>query len=260
MRINQSLQAAIREHAERAYPAEACGVLIKTDQGRVYVPCRNLAKTPRENFRLHHEDLANAEDQGELLAIVHSHPDAAPTPSMADRVSCELHEVPWGIVGWPGGDMQWFKPSGYQAPLLGREFAHGLLDCWAACRDWYAREAGLMLPNFERDDLWWEQEDGPSLYEANFAATGFYQVDEPQRGDMLVFMVPSPGRPCFHPNHAAIYLGSQPDLTSEPAARLGGSGPFIYHHMAGRASTREVYGWSMANRCRLILRHKDFQP
>ena len=43
MRINQTLQAAIREHAEREYPAEACGVLIKTDQGRIYVPCRNLA-------------------------------------------------------------------------------------------------------------------------------------------------------------------------------------------------------------------------
>lgn len=260
MRINQQLQAAIREHAEREHPAEACGVLIKTEAGREYVPCRNLARTPRDQFTLHHEDLAAAEDHGELLAIIHSHPDASPRPSMADRVSCELHELPWGIVAWPGGDMEWFKPSGYTAPLLGREFSHGLLDCWGACRDWYAREAGLHLPNFERKDLWWEQADGPSLYEDNFKGAGFYQVNEPRRGDMLVFMVPSPGRPCYHPNHAAIYLGNEPALVSEDAPALGGSGPFIYHHMAGRASTRDIYGWSMANRCRLILRHKDYQP
>ncbi|SCZ14539.1 hypothetical protein SAMN03159391_05962, partial [Pseudomonas sp. NFACC37-1] len=68
------------------------------------------------------------------------------------------------------------------------------------------------------------------------------------------------GRPCFHPNHAAIYLGDDPSLSSEPAPALGGSGPFIYHHMPGRLAAREVYGWSMANRVKLILRHKDYRP
>ncbi|MNN85074.1 hypothetical protein D3C81_2023170 [compost metagenome] len=76
---------------------------------------------------------------------------------------------------------------------------------------------------------------------------------------MLVFMVPSPGRPCYHPNHAAIYLGDEPTLISEDAPALGGFGPFIYHHMAGRSSSRDIYGWSMANRCRLVLRHKDYR-
>ncbi len=260
MRINQKLQDEIRAHAERVYPAEACGVLIKSAAGREYVPCANLATTPREHFQIDHKDMAAAEDRGEVLAIIHSHPDKAPTPSMADRVSCELHELPWGIVGWPGGDFEWFKPAGFQAPLLGRDFSHGLLDCWAACRDWYAREAGLDLPNFERSDLWWEQKDGPSLYEDNFAAAGFYQVSEAQRGDMLVLQVPTPGRECYFPNHAAIYLGDQPSLNSEPAPALGGFGPFIYHHMAGRPAAREIYGWSMASRVRLILRHKDYRP
>lgn len=260
MRINKQLLGAIRAHAEQQYPAEACGLLIRTASGREYVPCANVAVTPREHFVIDKHDQTDAEDRGEILAYIHSHPDAAPTPSMADRVSCELHELPWGIVGWPGGDMEWIKPCGYQAPLLGRAFVHGLLDCWSACRDWYAREAGINLPNFERRDLWWEDAGGPSHYEDKFADCGFYQVDAPQRGDILIFMVPSPGRPCYHPNHAAIYLGTDPAIRSEPAAGLAGAGPFIFHHMAGRASVREVYGWSMASRCRLILRHKDYQP
>lgn len=260
MRISQKLQSAIRAHAEQVYPAEACGLLIRGQSGREYVPCRNAALTPREHFQIDKHDQAAAEDRGEVLAIIHSHPDAAPAPSMADRVSCELHELPWGIVGWPGGDIEWFSPSGFSAPLLGRDFAHGLLDCWGACRDWYAREAGLQLPNFERQDLWWEQKDGPSHYEENFEAVGFVRVDEARRGDLIIFQIPTPGRPCYHPNHAAIYLGDEPALVSEPAATLGGSGPFIYHHMPGRLASREIYGWSMANRVRLILRHKDYQP
>ncbi|HEY0289886.1 MAG TPA: Mov34/MPN/PAD-1 family protein [Pseudomonas sp.] len=260
MRINQGLQQAIKEHAEAVYPAEACGVLIKTVEGREYVRCANSATSPRENFEIDKYDLAAAEDRGEVLAYVHSHPDKAPTPSMADRVSCELHELPWAIVGWPGGDIEWFKPSGFVAPLLGRDFSHGLLDCWAACRDWYAREAGLPLPNFERKDLWWEQKDGPSLYEDNFKAAGFYQVSDAKRGDMLVLQIPTPGRECYFPNHAAIYLGDEPTLISESSPKLGGSGPFIYHHMPGRLASREIYGWSMANRVKLILRHKDYRP
>ncbi|EMM6377940.1 phage tail protein [Pseudomonas aeruginosa] len=258
MRISQKLQCQILAHAESVYPSEACGVLLKTDSGREYVPCGNLAVSDRENFIMDHRDYAAAEDRGEVVAVIHSHPDKAPIPSMADRVSCELHGLPWGIIGLPGGEMTWFKPSGYRAPLLGREFSHGLLDCWGACRDWYEREAGLTLPNFERKDLWWEDKEGSSLYEDNYERAGFYRVDDLRRGDMLVFQVPTPGRPCHHPNHAAIYLGAEPHLRSEEAPALGGSGPFIYHHMAGRAAAREIYGWSMANRLRLILRHKDF--
>lgn len=260
MRINQKLQDEIRAHAERDYPGEACGLLVKTATGRQYLPCTNRAKSERENFQIDERDQAAAEDLGEVLAIIHSHPDKAPTPSMADRVSCELHELPWGIVGWPGGEFEWFKPSGFEAPLLGRDFSHGLLDCWGACRDWYAREGGLQLPNFERHDLWWEDENGPSLYEDNFKAAGFYEVETARRGDMLVLQVPTIGRPCFHPNHAAIYLGDNPHFASEQAPALGGSGPFIYHHMPGRLASREVYGWSMANRVKLILRHKDYRP
>ncbi|WP_085696269.1 C40 family peptidase [Pseudomonas sp. B26(2017)] len=260
MKISKQLTAAIQDHAQREYPAEACGLLVKTSTGREYVPCGNAAGDKLRNFLIDKYDFADAEDRGELLAVIHSHPDRSPKPSMTDRVSCELHELPWGIVAWPGGEMEWFKPSGYQAPLLGREFAHGLLDCWSACRDWYAREAGLDLPNFERSELWWEDPAGASLYEESYAGAGFVRVNEPKRGDMLVFQVPTPGRPCHFPNHAAIYLGSDPELKSEQAPALGAAGPFIYHHMPGRAASRDIYGFSMASRLKLILRHKEYRP
>ena len=79
------------------------------------------------------------------------------------------------------------------------------------------------------------------------------QLIELQRGDVLVMMV---GR-TYHPNHAAIYLGDDGSLVSEPAVALGGQGPFFIHHLYGRSSTRNIYGPDWAMRTRLILRHQQ---
>lgn len=152
MELSRSLQRAIAAHAAREHPRECCGLIVRGARQRRYVACRNAAGSPSEHFVIDHQDWCAAEDQGEVLAIVHSHPDVPATPSMADRVSCELHGLPWVILSWPEGDVAHLAPEGYRAPLLGREFAHGVLDCWSLCRDWYRREAGLELPDYPRRD------------------------------------------------------------------------------------------------------------
>ncbi|EPG0575949.1 C40 family peptidase [Pseudomonas aeruginosa] len=251
MELSRSLQRAIAAHAAREHPRECCGLIVRGVRQRRYVACRNAAGSPSEHFVIDHQDWCAAEDQGEVLAIVHSHPDVPATPSMADRVSCELHGLPWVILSWPEGDVAHLAPEGYRAPLLGREFAHGVLDCWSLCRDWYRREAGLELPDYPRRDGWWET--GESLYEQHYAAAGFRPVPLAgiRRGDMLVMQV---GR-ALHPNHAGIYLGNDWRLDSEPVQALGGDGPFLLHHLCGRLSTRDVFGGPWIERTRLVLRH-----
>lgn len=254
MDLSNSLHQAIAAHAAAEHPRECCGVIIKAGRRRQYVPCDNLATTPSEHFVLDPKGWAAAEDLGKVLAIVHSHPDVPARPSMADRVSCELHGLPWVIMSWPEGDVATIEPEGYRAPLAGRDYAHGVLDCWALCRDWYAREWGLELPNYERRDGWWEE--GESLYEKHYKAAGFYPVGlaDARRGDMLVMQI---GR-AVHPNHAAIYLGSDWSLASEPEApALGGAGPFFIHHPYERLSSREVFGGPWLERTRLVLRHRE---
>lgn len=253
MRISRALEAQMRQHAEARYPEEACGLLIRTDNGRVYWPCLNAAASASEHFVISRSAWCEAEDQGQVLAVVHSHNNGSARPSQADRVSCELHELPWAIVAWPGGEIGWLKPEGYTAPLLGRDFTHGVLDCYTLIRDWYAREWGLTLPDYPRTDRWWEDKHGPSLYQHHFAEAGFVQVDSPQRGDVLIMDI---GR-TYHPNHAAIFLGTDGSLSSERAPDLGGRGPFFIHHLYGRSSTREVYGPDWAQRTRLILRYRE---
>ncbi|MGN5788087.1 C40 family peptidase, partial [Pseudomonas aeruginosa] len=70
---------------------------------RRYVACRNAAGSPSELFVIDHLDWCAAEDQGEVLAFVHSHPDVPARPSMGDGVSCELHGLAWVFLSRPEG-------------------------------------------------------------------------------------------------------------------------------------------------------------
>lgn len=231
--------AAIREHAEAEYPREACGLLIVVKGKQRYVPCRNIAATPIENFILHPEDLANAEDVGEVVGVVHSHPDMPATMSQADLVVCEQGELPWYIVsvGRNGceGEICRYTPTGYAAPLIGRQFSHGVLDCYTLVRDYYAENLGIKLLDFERRDNWWH--NGEDLYMRQFADAGFVVVNDGlQLHDGIIMQVRSPVA-----NHAGVYIGD---------------GQMI-HHMYGRLSTRDVYNGYFQEVTRAVVRHKD---
>lgn len=234
---------SISKHAVEEFPREACGLLAVVRGRERYIPCRNLAGNA-EHFILSSEDYAEAETKGEIVAVVHSHPNGPAVPSEADRTACEASGLVWHIVpvtdanGEPeAGEILSFSPCGYEAPLVGREFSHGVNDCYQLVRDWYKRERGIELKNFMRTDGWWER--GENLYLKHYAEAGFYPVEEgPEEGDMIVMQIRS-----SQPNHAAVYLGDG----------------LILHHLYGRLSSRDVYGGYWKEVTRLILRHKDIR-
>ena len=90
---NEALQ-----HAIESKPKESCGLLIIKKGKEVYFPCQNLATNPDNQFILSPEDWIEAEDQGEITAVVHSHPLTSARPSEADRVACEKSNLKWWIV------------------------------------------------------------------------------------------------------------------------------------------------------------------
>lgn len=244
--------AAIELHALAEYPREACGLIIAKGRKEEYVPCRNTAGVPGEQFRMHPEDYAAAEDAGEVLAVVHSHPDAPPAPSEADRVACEASELPWIIVSVRDGKVSpptHIAPTGYRAPLLGRPFFHGVLDCYSMIRDVYACEFGIDLRDWDREDDWWN--NGKDYYLDRFADTGFRKLrpDEAiQPGDVVVMQIHAPKA-----NHAGVYLDTRTLSEAPHAARVPNA---MIHHLYGRLSERVVYGGYWAEQTRAILRHK----
>lgn len=245
MKLNKKLKIAILKHAEQCYPAECCGVIVSGQ----YMVCRNMSND-EDQFEIHPEDLAKAEDIGEIQAYVHSHPNASARASELDLHQIELHQKPWVICAYPDVEFQIHKPFGYKAPLVGRDYFHGWQDCYSIVRDFYQRELSIPLIDFERQDRWWESKENESLYLDGFEKAGFIEVNKIQYGDVLLCKV---GR-TEHVNHAVIYLGDNPTLKSEKSSALVG-GPFILHHPYGRKSVREIYGPQWQERVMKVVRH-----
>lgn len=235
MKLSKKTVDAIRSHAEKEYPKESCGLVVIKGGKQIYFPCKNLADNQLDHFIIDPEDYAKAEDMGEIVRVVHSHPNIAPLPSEGDRVSCELSGIPWVIVNWPTGSIHEFEPIGYKPPLIGREFFHGVLDCYSLIRDYYCEKLDIDLPDFEREAQWWMKEK--NLYVENFEKAGFIQVplSEIKEHDILLMQVGSPVI-----NHGAIYIGSNQ----------------IIQHCAGRLSSRDVFGGGWQRATRMLVRHK----
>lgn len=231
--LYHALMQIIREHAEREFPRESCGLVVIIKGRQRYFPCRNIADR-NEHFVIHPDDLVAAEDAGTLSMVAHSHPNIAAIPSQADLVGIERSGVPWLIINIPTGDYTVTAPTGYQAPLIGRQFSHGVLDCYELIKDYFRQELGISLPSPQRDDEWWLK--GQNLYLDNFEAAGFDRVEIPQQHDVLLMQVAS-----RVPNHGAIFLGDG----------------CILHHQAGRLSSKDVYGGWHRKITTHILRHRS---
>jgi proteasome lid subunit RPN8/RPN11 len=188
-------------HAEQEMPREACGLVVMTARGRHRViRAKNLAPVPERDFHLDPDAWLEVEEGEAVIGIYHSHTKGSPEPSMADRVSCEASELPWHIVSVPGGEYRYLEPTGFKAPYERRPYVLGVLDCYSVIRDWYSREWGIQLPDFDRKPFL----AGENLYERHYANVGFERVhDEPQQiGDVLLFGFGRTRLP-----HAAVCLG-----------------------------------------------------
>ncbi|EDS5484456.1 phage tail protein [Salmonella enterica] len=223
----------ILAHAQRCAPAESCGYVVKTAFDTIYLPCKNTSPEPAMYFRMSPEDYIRATFLGEVIALVHSHPDGEPYLSCIDRTLQMQTALPWWLVC--DGQLHKFRCV---PPLTGRRFEHGVTDCYTLFRDAY-HLAGINLPDFLREDDWWAA--GKNLYLDNLEANGFYPVraDKTQPGDVLIC--------CFGSstaNHAAIYCGNGE----------------LLHHVPEQLSKRERYTDKWLRRTHSIWRHRQWQP
>lgn len=234
MMIEPSVLQLIKDHAGRDMPREACGVIIVYKGKQRYIPCANLSDE-QEHFLMDPLDYAKAEDQGDIIVIVHSHPYTPPMPSEADRAGIESSGLPWLILNTVSGEHTITGPSGYVAPLYGRQFVHGIHDCYGLARDLYKQELGLEIPDFFRQPEWWHK--GEDLLTQNLESAGFQVVPTTalREYDGVIMQISA-----SVPNHVGVYL---------PGNQLA-------HHFSGRLSTRDVYGYFWRDHTVKVVRHR----
>lgn len=239
----------MKRHAVADYPRESVGFVVMREGKETYVPAKNVApeNSSTDHFVVHPQEYSDVEDSGQIVMFIHSHPNASAKPSEADLVSCEASNLPWGIISVykdlgtgeiVAHDPMTFEPSGYEAPLIGRRFYHGVTDCYTLVRDYYKRVVDIELPQFDRPDFWWENPNTLSLYVANFTEAGFVQVDGPPRiHDVIIMEIRSQAGP----NHAGVMYDEHTML----------------HHLFGQLSGRVPYGGYWQEHTALVVRHKE---
>lgn len=222
--IDMITEQVIKNYFESKYPQEACGIVLKD---MTFIPCDNIADDVYNHFEIDTYDYMKHE--GNILAIVHSHPDGNDGPSKLDMKSQVATNVPFGLCvtrqGWTGP--LWFFGDGIpEVDLVGRPFRHGPTgtdgkgDCFALIRDYY-KTLGIKLNEYPRDHQWWDK--GEDMYESYFENEGFVEIHSSEVKDNDSFMMAVNSKVI---NHAGVFVGNN----------------LILHHLANRVSRHEPVG------------------
>ncbi len=202
-------------------PKESCGLLLNIRGKEKYFACKNLSTWANQCFIIDPEDYVKGSDLGDIIAIIHSHPTTQPIASEADKISCEETNLPWYIINPKTEQWGSYKPTGYKAPLVGRQWVWGVTDCWALVRDWYKQELGITLRDWERP-ITPEEFIADPMFVKCADATGFKELrpqEKLENGDLLFMSIMTTGL-----NHVAIFLDGD-----------------VLHHLADRISCKEPY-------------------
>ena len=233
--IKSEIFGEFSQYAKSQPDREACALVITpTGLGdQEMITCENVHPTPETDFTISAEDWAKAEDKGEIMAVIHSHPGDGCRAifSPTDVQSCNFSGVMWALMATESGEWGFMYPS--EQPLTGRVFILGDTDCYGLVMAWHSLQ-GVNLKDFRVNYPWWER--GEDLYMDNYEAAGFEECDI-SPGCMVIMQVRSPV-----PNHAGI-------VTEDG---------MLLHHLYGKKS--EIIPFERGYfRDRVIkcVRHKD---
>jgi len=198
------------------YPEEGCGLLVNKRGKSTWIPCENIAEDRKENFVISSTDYIKASLSGDLIAVVHSHPDGSAELSEHDKKTSNFLGVPYIVYSLPEVEKTVYTPEYNRNPFVGREYSFGENDCYSLVRDYYREKLDINLATTIFEDDWWEK--GFNYFDDLFEPFGFEKVDTLQENDVIVFRMMAQV-----PNHCGVYLGE--DL--------------FLHHAVNRLSCRE---------------------
>lgn len=195
--------------AAAAFPLEAVGV----NAGGQFIEFHNRHFKPTRHFEFSNDEWDAAERIGPITRIWHSHPNGRPAASDDDKTIAEAWGIPIEIYATPADSWAVYEPTGWMAPLSGRIFVYGVLDCWQLVRDYFKKEKGIELPRIDAPFGWWLHErDGtgkiiqhaPEVMLDNIESFGFVPVmaRDIKPADVVLMRVVDGAV-----SHCGVYLG-----------------------------------------------------
>jgi proteasome lid subunit RPN8/RPN11 len=229
-----ALKGSMRDHALLSPLQEVCGLIA----GGQYFACDNKCLEPDKFFAIAAEDYASAEKAGPIEAEYHSHIGRNNKFSPEDVKACKAMGVPWIIFCLGTSEWLYADPT-CNAPYVGRPWVYGIYDCYSLFRDFYKREFGIELDDYERgEEFEWASPEW-RMFEKNVKSQGFVEVEAAsQKGDMLLMQLQS-----SFPNHTGVLV--------KPSRNI------FYHHLLDLFSEETVYVGYWAIHTNKVLRHKE---
>lgn len=233
-------------HARQVFPEEACGIVLDSE----YIRMQNEAADPAHHeegnpdcacrlcsFKISSEKIAP--NLSKIQFILHSHPNGTPSPSKIDMAMQIASQVPWGIIPITEdrvGDPVLWGDQLPISPVLGRQFIHGVNDCYSVIRDAFrlGRDglieqgvtsswpyAPITLRDVPRNNEWWNSDD--DLYGLLPPSHGWKEIsrEELQPGDAFLVRFNSDKF-----SHAGMLIDEN----------------LVLHHLPNRMSRREPAG------------------
>tara|TARA_Y100000114_G_C11707046_1_gene301507 strand:- start:85 stop:792 length:708 start_codon:yes stop_codon:yes gene_type:complete len=196
---------SFKKYAIEQAPNEACGLLAIIEGKEIFWPCNNLAESKHEFFMIDPNDWAECEDTGEIIGVIHSHPEGQVTASEADKASCEYIGFPYYIYSIKQDYWICVKPTDWKAPsLIGRKFIWGKYDCWSLVTDWFKENKNIDIPYWQRPKTIKDFSENPefeyALPKLNFKKQ--QTTNDLKVGDVLLFSGSNNKL-----SHVAVYIG-----------------------------------------------------
>lgn len=207
----------IEEHFKEWYPKEGCGVLVAIKGKKEWIACDNVAEDG-DDFVIDSKQYIAASRKGDIVGIVHSHPDCSNEPSGNDIKYCNTLGIPYYIFSYPEMELNILQPERSNKILKGREYEFGVNDCFEAMRDYLALQNIKIPSRAAFEDDWWEK--GLDYFTDEIIKDyGYTRVEgNMHANDVIIFTInASVG------NHCGVYLGDD----------------VFFHHAENRISCRE---------------------
>ena len=212
------LYTEVKEHFDREYPKEGCGVITVVKGKKQWVPVKNIA-IHNDDFLMDSEEYFKLFLTTDIVGIVHNHIGDSSAPGKTDIEACNTMGIPYYIFSYPNMDLTVVEPEKNTTDLFGREYKFGVRDCFEAMRD-YLLSQKIEIPKRALFENNWYDKGLDYFCPEVIKNWGGKQIDlsELKQNDVLIFRVQEETN-----NHCGVYLGND----------------IFYHHAVNRLSCRE---------------------